>query len=63
MEFKDHPWFVGVQFHPELKSTVENPHPLFVSYIRAALEEQARRKDPQRALDREKDCSRFLFCT
>ena len=37
-ELKDHPWFVGVQFHPELKSTVENPHPLFVHFVRAALE-------------------------
>jgi CTP synthase len=37
IELKDHPWFVGVQFHPELKSTVENPHPLFVSFIEAAI--------------------------
>jgi len=37
MELKNHPWFVGVQFHPELKSTVENPHPLFVDFVRAAL--------------------------
>ncbi len=32
-----HPWFVGVQFHPELKSTVEAPHPLFVHFVRAAM--------------------------
>lgn len=32
-----HPWFVGVQFHPEYKSTVENPHPLFVSFVAAAI--------------------------
>ncbi len=38
VELKDHPYFVGVQFHPELKSTVENPHPLFVSFVKAALE-------------------------
>jgi CTP synthase len=38
VELKDHPYFIGVQFHPELKSTVENPHPLFVSFIRAALQ-------------------------
>ena len=38
MEMKDHPWFVGVQFHPEYKSTVANPHPLFVSFIAAAKE-------------------------
>ena len=37
VELKDHPWFVGVQFHPELKSTVENPHPLFVHFIKAAV--------------------------
>ncbi len=33
IELKNHPWFVGVQFHPELKSTVENPHPLFVNFV------------------------------
>ena len=38
VELTDHPWFVGVQYHPEYKSTVENPHPLFVSFVRAALE-------------------------
>jgi CTP synthase len=37
MELKGHRWFVGVQFHPELKSTVENPHPLFVSFVRACM--------------------------
>ena len=37
VELKDHPWFVGVQFHPELRSTVLNPHPLFVKFIEAAL--------------------------
>ena len=37
MELADHPWFMGVQFHPELKSTVMNPHPLFVQFVRAAL--------------------------
>jgi CTP synthase len=37
IELKDHPFFVGVQYHPELKSTVENPHPLFVSFIKATL--------------------------
>jgi CTP synthase len=38
VELKDHPWFVGVQYHPELKSTVLNPHPLFVKFIEAAIE-------------------------
>jgi CTP synthase len=36
IELPDHPFFIGVQYHPELKSTVENPHPLFVNFIRAA---------------------------
>ncbi|AKP53686.1 CTP synthase [Cyclobacterium amurskyense] len=35
IELKDHPWFVGTQFHPEYKSTVLNPHPLFVRFIKA----------------------------
>jgi len=38
VELKNHPWFIGVQFHPEYKSTVENPHPLFVRFVKAALE-------------------------
>ena len=38
-----HPWFVGVQFHPEFKSTPWDGHPLFTSYIKAALEHQAQR--------------------
>jgi CTP synthase len=38
VELKDHPWFVGVQYHPELKSTVLNPHPLFVKFVGAAIE-------------------------
>lgn len=36
VELKDHPFFIGVQYHPELKSTVENPQPIFVSFIKAA---------------------------
>jgi CTP synthase len=40
IELKDHPWFVGVQFHPELKSTPHRPHPLFVSFVQAALGRQ-----------------------
>ncbi len=39
IEVINHPWFVGVQYHPEYKSTVLNPHPLFISFIRAALEQ------------------------
>jgi len=38
VELKDHPFFIGVQYHPELKSTVESPAPLFVSFIAAAKE-------------------------
>lgn len=38
-ERNDHPWFVGVQFHPELKSKPFDPHPLFVSFIKAAIEQ------------------------
>ncbi|WP_375239002.1 CTP synthase [Aurantibacter sp.] len=37
VEIPTHPWFVGVQYHPEYKSTVANPHPLFVAFIAAAL--------------------------
>jgi CTP synthase len=36
IELTDHPFFIGVQYHPELKSTVENPQPLFVHFIKAA---------------------------
>ncbi|ADR20316.1 CTP synthase [Marivirga tractuosa] len=38
VEIPEHPWFVGTQFHPELKSTVLNPHPLFVRFVKASLE-------------------------
>jgi len=37
IELPSHPWFVGVQYHPEYKSTVLNPHPLFVSFVKACL--------------------------
>lgn len=37
VEYEDHPWFIGVQFHPELKSKPFDPHPLFVSFIDAAV--------------------------
>jgi CTP synthase len=36
VEIPDHPFFIGVQYHPELKSTVENPHPIFVHFVKAA---------------------------
>lgn len=37
IELIDHPWFIGVQFHPEYRSTVATPHPLFVSFVKAAI--------------------------
>ncbi|WP_297323741.1 CTP synthase, partial [uncultured Bartonella sp.] len=37
VEYKDHPWFIGVQYHPELKSRPFDPHPLFASFIKAAM--------------------------
>jgi len=39
IEYEDHPWFIGVQFHPELKSRPFEPHPLFASFVEAALEQ------------------------
>jgi CTP synthase len=39
VERPDHPWFVGVQFHPELKSRPFEPHPLFAGFVGAALEQ------------------------
>ncbi len=53
VELADHPWFLGCQFHPEYKSRPTDPHPLFVSYIKAALKERERRKDPERARERQ----------
>ncbi|WP_456378005.1 CTP synthase [Lutibacter sp.] len=38
IEIPSHPWFIGVQYHPEYKSTVLNPHPLFINFVKAALE-------------------------
>jgi CTP synthase len=37
VELTSHPWFIGIQFHPEYKSTVANPHPLFVNFVKAAI--------------------------
>jgi CTP synthase len=39
IEYDDHPWFIGVQYHPELKSRPFEPHPLFASFVEAALEQ------------------------
>jgi CTP synthase len=38
VELESHPFFIGVQYHPEYKSTVANPHPLFVSFVEATVE-------------------------
>jgi CTP synthase len=43
IELPDHPWFLAVQFHPELKSRPHEPHPLFVDFVRAALERRVAR--------------------
>ena len=53
VELEDHPWYLGCQFHPEYKSKPTEPHPLFVSYISAALGEHERRQDPARIRERE----------
>ncbi|MDG1767396.1 MAG: CTP synthase [Flavobacteriales bacterium] len=44
VEVEDHPWFVGAQFHPEYKSTVAAPHPLFVGFVKAARLESERKQ-------------------
>jgi CTP synthase len=44
IELPEHPWFVGVQYHPEYKSTVANPHPLFVAFVKAALKYSMNKK-------------------
>jgi len=44
VELKDHPWFFGCQFHPEYKSKPHSPHPVFIAYVRAALEARARKE-------------------
>jgi len=45
IELKDHPWFVGVQYHPEYKSTVATPHPVFIAFIKAAYDFSKKRKN------------------
>ena len=45
IEIPDHPWFIGVQYHPEYKSRVVNPHPLFISFVKAALTHQTNAVD------------------
>lgn len=43
IELPGHPWFIGAQFHPEYSSTVDQPHPLFVSFVQAALQNHSQR--------------------
>ncbi|MDC6367070.1 MULTISPECIES: CTP synthase [Flavobacteriaceae] len=45
IEIPSHPWFVGVQYHPEYKSTVANPHPLFVGFVKAVLVQKQQQKN------------------
>jgi len=45
VEIPSHPWFVGVQYHPEYKSTVANPHPLFVAFVKASLEHKKKKNN------------------
>lgn len=45
VEIPTHPWFVGVQFHPELKSKPFDPHPLFVSFVKAAIEKEKKQEN------------------
>jgi CTP synthase len=68
IELKDHPWFVGVQFHPELKSRPGSSHPLFRDFVKAALrhrcaEEEAGRymREEEPAQKAERDSSELLF--
>lgn len=49
IEIEHHPWFMGVQYHPEYKSTVANPHPLFVAFVKAAKEHSERTKSARLA--------------
>ena len=51
IELEDHPWFIGVQYHPEYKSTVANPHPLFLDFIKAAANFSHQKKDSKVAQD------------
>ncbi|MFI5124938.1 MAG: CTP synthase [Chitinophagales bacterium] len=53
IELPNHPFFIGVQYHPELKSTVENPQPIFVHFIRAAKEFATKRTAQHPVLERE----------
>jgi CTP synthase len=53
VEIPNHPWFVGVQFHPELKSRPTRPHPLFRDFVKAAVEYQSKSKPGVQSMSRE----------
>jgi CTP synthase len=55
VELKDHPWFLGCQFHPEFTSTPRDGHPLFTGFIQAALQHQGVSIEPPHEQDVE-DC-------
>ncbi len=51
VELEGHPWFFGCQFHPEYKSKPNQPHPVFVSFVRAALEQARGKRQAEDAAD------------
>ena len=61
VELPNHPFFIGVQYHPELKSTVENPHPLFVHFIAAALQ-RAEQKEKEKMTLHQGQPALLYFC-
>jgi CTP synthase len=60
VELPEHPFFIGTQFHPELKSTVDNPHPLFVSFIAAALEHKILHGENQNGQDKNRKIAKTI---
>jgi CTP synthase len=52
MELPNHPYFVAVQFHPEYKSSVENPHPLFVAFVQAAKDARNRNGNTEKVFEK-----------
>ena len=58
IELPDHPWFIGCQFHPELKSRPMRPHPLFAGFVGAALAQHRVRPAPART-DAPSELARF----
>ena len=54
VELVDHPWFIGVQFHPEFKSRPLDPHPLFTHFVKASLKNKEKAKDGEKSKARNK---------